>query len=214
MLVETDIFDRLKVQAIAEKRIYYGVPWSEYLRLREEFTEASHLRMTYQRGVLEIMSPKRLHEQITRLIDMVVTLIAFETGRNVDNCGALTLRVAGIASGGEPDSCFYLAHEGDVRGLSDIDLTLHPPPDLVLEVDITSPSLDKFELYAAAGVPEIWRHDEGRITFYRLTHNSYERISQSICLPQLTSHLLETYLHLGRTQGSTAMLRRLKDDLA
>ena len=122
--------------------------------------------------------------------------------------------MAGIASGGEPDSCFYLAHEADVRGLSDIDLTLHPPPDLVVEVDITSPSLDKFELYAAAGVPEIWRHDEGRITFYRLSHNQYERITHSLCFPLLTSRILETYLHLGRTQGSTAMLRRLKDDLA
>src|SRR5436309_443008 len=82
--------------------------------------EDRSVRLTFNRGALEIMSPKRLHEQITRLIDMVVTLLAFELGLNVDNCGAMTLRVASAQRGGEPDSCFYITNEARVRGVEEI----------------------------------------------------------------------------------------------
>src|ERR1051325_7637324 len=147
MLVESHILDRLTATATAEKHIYYGVSWDAYLQLLEDLGEESSVRLTFYHGVLEIMSPKRLHEQITRLIDMVVTLLAFELGLNVDNCGTMTLRVESAQRGGEPDSCFYIANEARVRGVDEINLQVHPPPDIALEVDITSPSLEKFGLY-------------------------------------------------------------------
>ena len=136
MLVEAHVLDRLKASATAEKHIYYGVSWDTYLQLLEELGDDGNARLTFNRGVLEIMSPKRLHEQVTRLVDMVVTLLAFELGLNVDNCGAMTLRVEAAQRGGEPDSCFYVANEAAVRGVENIDLQIHPPPDIVLEVDI------------------------------------------------------------------------------
>jgi len=122
MLVESHLLDRLTAHATAEKHIYYGVSWDTYLQLLEDLDDDRSVRLTFNLGVLEIMSPKRLHEQITRLVDMVVTLLAFELGLNVDNCGAMTLRVASAQRGGEPDSCFYIAHEAAVRGVDEIDL--------------------------------------------------------------------------------------------
>ncbi len=138
MLAETDVLDRLAATAsIAEKHFYYGVSWAAYLRLLEDLGDdrPGSIRLTYMDGVLEIMSPKRLHEQTTRLVDMILTLVTFERGMNLDNCGAMTIRADLQENGGEPDSCFYLVNEPAVRGVTEIDLQVHPPPDVVLEVD-------------------------------------------------------------------------------
>jgi Uma2 family endonuclease len=213
MLVESHILDRLTANATAEKHIYYGVSWDAYLQLLEDLGDDSKVRLTFNHGVLEIMSPKRLHEQITRLIDMVVTLLAFELGLNVDNCGAMTLRVAAAERGGEPDSCFYIANEAVVRGVDEINLQAHPPPDIVLEVDITHPSLDKFGLYLAARIPEVWRYDGEHLSFHALTGEQYESASSSLCFPHLTGAMLERYLKIGREQGSTAMLQAVKSEI-
>jgi Uma2 family endonuclease len=213
MLVESHVLDRLTANATAEKHIYYGVKWDLYLQLLEDLGDDRSVRLTFNRGVLEIMSPKRLHEQITRLVDMIVTLLGFELGLNVDNCGAMTMRVESAQRGGEPDSCFYIAHEAAVRGVDEINLQVHPPPDIVLEVDITSPSLDKFGLYLAARVPEVWRYDGARMSFHALAGERYETASHSLCFPHLTATMLERYLTIGREQGSTVMLQTVKGEI-
>ena len=213
MLVESQVLDRLTAEATAEKHIYYGVSWEFYLQLLEELGDTTNLRLTFNRGALEIMSPKRLHEQITRLVDMIVTLLTFELSLNVDNCGAMTLRVEAVERGGEPDSCFYIANEAAVRGVEEIDLQIHPPPDIVLEVDITSPSLDKFGLYLAARVPEVWRYDGAHMSFHTLAEEQYQTTSHSLSFPHLTAAMLERYLAIGRERGSTAMLQTVKHEL-
>lgn len=213
MLGEADLLNRLTAHATAEKHIYYGVSWDTYLQLLADLGDDRNVRLTFNRGVLEIMSPKRLHEQITRLIDMVVTLLAFELNMNVDNCGAMTLRLESAQRGGEPDSCFYVANEAAVRAVEEIDLQVHPPPDIVLEVDITSPSLDKFGLYSAARVPEVWRYDGARMSFYVLAGEHYNEAAHSLCFHHLTAALLEHYISIGRAQGSTAMLQMVKSDI-
>jgi Uma2 family endonuclease len=214
MLVESHILDRLMASATAEKHIYYGVSWDTYLQLLEELGDDRSVRLTFNHGALEIMSPKRLHEQLIRLIDMVITLLAFELGLNIDNCGTMTLRVTSAQRGGEPDSCFYIANEAAVRGVDEINLQIHPPPDIVLEVDITSPSLDKFGLYLAALIPEVWRYDGSHMSFHVLTGNKYEDASHSLSFPHLTAAMLERYLKIGRKQGSTAMLQMVKDEIS
>jgi Uma2 family endonuclease len=125
----------------------------------------------------------------------------------------MTLRVAAVQRGGEPDSCFYIANEATVRGIDEIDLQVHPPPDIILEVDITSPSLDKFGLYVAARIPEVWRYDGAHMSFNTLAAEQYEVASHSLCFPHLTAAMLEHYLSLGREQGSAAMLRTVKHDI-
>ncbi|HEY0323867.1 MAG TPA: Uma2 family endonuclease [Pyrinomonadaceae bacterium] len=213
MLVESHVLDHLTANATAEKHYYYGVSWDTYLQLLGDLSDDKSVRLTFSRGVLEIMSPKRLHEKITRLVDMVVTLLAFELGMNIDNCGAMTLRIESAQRGGEPDSCFYIANEAAVRGVDEINLQVHPPPDIVLEVDITSPSLDKFGLYFAARIPEVWRYDGAHMSFHTLAEEKYESASHSLSFPHLTAAMLESYLTIGREQGSAAMLQTVKHDI-
>ena len=213
MLVESHVHERLTATSTAEKHYYYGISWDTYLQLLEDLSDDKSVRLTFNRGVLEIMSPKRLHEQITRLVDMVVTLLAFELGLNVDNCGTMTLRVESAQRGGEPDSCFYIANEARVRGVDEINLQVHPPPDIALEVDITSPSLEKFGLYFAARIPEVWRYDGAHMSFHSIAAEGYEIAPHSLCFPHLTAAMLENYLTIGREQGSTAMLKAVKSEI-
>jgi Uma2 family endonuclease len=213
MVVESHFLDRLIGSATAEKHIYYGVSWDTYLQVSEAFGEESNVRLTFNRGVLEIMSPKRLHEQVTRLVDMIVTFLAFELGLNVDNCGAMTLRVESAQRGGEPDSCSYIAHEAAVRGVEEINLQVHPPPDLILEVDITSPSLDKFGLYLTARVPEVWRYDGAQMSFNVMAGEQYESAAESQSFPHLSAAMLQRYINIGREQGSAAMLQTVKSEI-
>ncbi len=216
MFAETDVLDRLTATAtVAEKHLYYGVSWDAYLKLLSDLGDGrpGGIRLAYMDGILEIMSPKRLHEQITRLVDMILTLMTFEMGMNLDNCGAMTMRLDVQEKGGEPDSCFYIANEAKVRGVVEIDLKIHPPPDVVLEVDITSPSLDKMKLYAAAEVPEVWRYDGAQMQFFVLHDQEYQASIHSRSFPPLTSERLADFIKLGREQGSTVMLQAVKSDL-
>jgi Uma2 family endonuclease len=125
----------------------------------------------------------------------------------------MTLRMASAQRGGEPDSCFYIANEAAIRGVDEIDLQVHPPPDIVLEVGITSPSLDKFGLYLAARIPEVWRYDGAHVSFHTLAEGQYKNASHSLCFPHMTAAMLEGYLTIGRKQGSTAMLQTVKSEI-
>lgn len=213
MLAELDILDRLSAAATAEKRIYYGVAWDDYLRLLDELGDGAHLRVTFDRGVLEIMSPKSEHEELARLIDLVLAYIAFEQNQNVKNCGSMTMHTVAVERGGEADSSYYVATESQVRGVKNIDLTVHPPPDIVLEIDITSPSLDKFPLYTALRVPEVWRYDGERMQFYLFVEGKYQPSTHSLSFPHLSSAMLERYLSIGCREGSSAMLRITKAEI-
>lgn len=216
MLAETDILDRVAATAtLAERHLYYGVSWDAYLRLLDDLGDdrPGGIRLTYMDGILEIMSPKRLHEQLTRMVDMVLTVMAFELELDFDNCGAMTMRLDPQEKGGEPDSCFYLANEPAVRGLTEIDLLIHPPPDIVLEIDITSPSLDKMRLYHAACVPEVWRYDGAEMRFLVREEDAYRTSTRSRSFPHLTSERLSNYLTTGRKSGARAMLQKVKDDI-
>ena len=114
------------------------------------------------------------------------------------------------ARGFEPDSCFYIQHEADISGKSAIDLTADPPPDLVIEVEITSGSLAKFPIYAQVGVPEIWRYDGQRLRMYILTPEGYIESDISLALPLLTGQRLSEALVQSKTVKRTTLLRSFR----
>ena len=92
-----------------------------------------------------------------------------------------------------------------------IDLGLDPPPDLVIEADVTSKSLNKFVLFSAMGVPEVWRYDDGQVTIYRLASGAYVETEQSPTFPLLTSEMATQFLAERREMKSTAWLRRVRE---
>ena len=133
-------------------------------------------------------------------------------GATVDvfDAGSTTFRREDLRRGFEPDGCFYIRHERRIRGKQRIDLTVDPPPDLVIEVDVTSTSLDKLPIYAQIGVPEVWRHDGETPAILRLEGERYGIATASWVLPPLTADVLSDFVAASRARGRTVWMRAVR----
>jgi Uma2 family endonuclease len=139
-----------------------GVSWQTYKSLMSEVGDNRSWRITYDRGNLEIRMPLLEHEVPKGLLESFVEAIADELEIEVLKAGSLTLEREDLTKAAEPDSCFYIQNESQVRGREAINLAIDPPPDLVIESDYTSPSINKLALYSALGVAELWRYTKKR----------------------------------------------------
>src|SRR5215210_4282302 len=200
------------VKRPVEQRILLSnVSWETYERLLADHLDSSVPHFNYDRGMLEIMSPNPEHEKINRTINLLVEIVAEEMGLDTENLGSTTFRREDLKRGFEPDTCFYVQNEERIRGKARLDLTVDPPPDLVIEIDITSPSLDKFPIYARIGVPEVWRYDGEKIAIFRLEGEGYVEVSESATLPPVSGEILSSFVEEGKVLGRTTWLRRVRD---
>ncbi len=196
----------------AEQRVVLrNVSWEAYERLLRDHAEASSPRFFYDRGTLEIMSPSAKHEQLKDAVTMLIAVIAEEFGLNHRGFGSTTFRREDLARGFEPDACFYFANEPRVRGKEEIDLMTDPPPDLVIEIDITRSSIDKMATFAVLGVPEVWRYDGERAQFFSLHGREYVEIAESATLSGLTSKAVEGFLAESERMERLVWLRTLRE---
>ncbi len=196
---------------VAQRIILHNISWTTYERLLAEHEGRQSPRFVYDRGDLEIMVLSFEHEQFNRLLADIFTLIAVEMGLDFTNAGSTTFHREDLARGFEPDTCFYVQHADDVAGKKRIDLAEDPPPDLVIEIDITSPSLDKLPIYAAVGVPEVWHFDGDSIAILILTDNAYIAHDHSVVVPNLTHQQLSDFLSTSQSMKRVAWLRSVRD---
>jgi Uma2 family endonuclease len=191
--------------------VVHDVKWETYRALREE-SASRHVRMTFDRGRLEFMSPSKLHERVAILLAQMV--VAWTDAKNIDRqgCGTVTFQREDLARGLEPDQCFYLANEPLVRGRDELDLTRDPPPDLVIEVDITSPSRGRLPIYQDLGVPELWVWRADLLTVHVLSENGvYEEQRESETLPGFPLSTAAELLVLRTTMSETQLMRRFRE---
>jgi Uma2 family endonuclease len=200
------------VNSPAEQRVVlHNIGWDTYERLLADHENNSAPRFTYDRGELEIMSPSPEHEKFNRRIAQLVLAVAEELGIEAEDLGSTTFRREDLERGFEPDSCFYIQNEELVRGKDRIDPAVDPPPDLVIEIDITNPSFSKLPIYAQMGVPEVWRYDGERMTILTLEASDYAEITESIVLPPVTSGVLTDFVEKSNTTTRTVLLKRVRE---
>ena len=175
-------------EAPEQRVLLRNVGWETYERLREEREERPTPRFFYDRGELEIMSPSAEHESISGIIASLIKELAVALGLDVYGAGSTTFSRQDVAGGFEPDESFYFGERAAmVRGKRTIDLDAgDPPPDLVVEVDLTSPSLAKLPVYARVGVREVWRYSGGTLEVLgqKRSGEGYELISKSNVLTE------------------------------
>ncbi len=194
--------------------VLHQVSWDDYERLVDDLAKGSHRRVSYDCGRLEIMTPLPEHETAARLIDSLVRVYAEARGLDVENYGSTTWKRPSLAKGVEPDSCYYVANAGHIIGKRHhIDLALDPPPDVVVEIDLTNESLGKFGIYAALLVPEIWRFDATSCQFHELRGHDYQLVFESPSFPGLTPSMLAAAMEQSKTEGQSASLRRFRERL-
>jgi len=197
--------------AINQKLILQGVGWDFYERILEEYAESNGLHFAYDDGFLEIEVPLFEHESANAILQNLVTTICVEKDINFVNAGSTTFRKRAKAKGVEPDTCFYIQKEAKIRGKSDIDLETDPPPDLVIEVDVTSPSLNKMPIYAALGVPEVWLYKGERLEFYKLYGDFYQETPNSTFFPMLSSEKATEFLRKGLMENSSKWFKEVRE---
>jgi len=199
-------------QQVGEQRFVLShVSWETYECLLADHTDASSPRFTYSEGMLEIMSPSSEHEKLNRALATIADLVAEEMEIEFECLGSTTFRRQDLERGTEPDSCFYIQNVERIRGKKEIDLTVDPPPDLVIEVEITSPAVPKLPVYARLGVPEIWLHDGHAPRILRLSGDKYENRDRSGVLPSLTESVLAGFLERSKTLTTLAWRRMVRE---
>lgn len=195
----------------ANRVVLENISWQTYQDLLLDCAEQPGIRLTYDRGKLEIMTPLDPHESNSEVIGRFVTAITEELNIEIRSLGSRTCQREDLARGLEPDKCFYIQNEAIVRSLEQIDLNEYPPPDLAIEIDITSSSMNRLGIYTALGVPEIWRYDNGRLVILRLEDGEYGECDRSPSLPLLTSSEIMRFLELGKTMGETSLIRLFRE---
>lgn len=199
-------------QLAAEKRfVLHNVSWETYEQLLKNYEDQSVPRFTYDQGDLEIMSPSIPHEQISAGLRLLVNVICEEYELDVIDLGSMTERRKDLLKGVEPYGCFYIQNVETIRGVRNLDLKVHPAPDLVIEVDFTSPSINKIPIYAALGVPEIWHFQNDRTTFLALSEGHYVAMQKSNVLPGILADDVTKFVIESQTLKRPQWLRAVRE---
>ncbi len=200
------------VVKVPEGRVaLYDVSWSTYESLLADLGENSGVRLAYDRGTLEIISPSVEHERLNRTLNLLVEILASERGIDIENVGSMTVKRKELGGGFEPDSSFYVQNAERVRGKSRIDAEVDPPPDLMIKIEITHALLEKLPLYAAMGIPEIWRYDGERLRIFHLQEREYVERSKSLAFPGLAARTLSNLLAESKTERRSVWLKMLRE---
>jgi len=202
-----EIIERLPAGALLRLQ---NVSWDDYEFLLTQMEEYPGHRVTYDGGRLEIMSPNREHEIYKKFIDLMVRVLAQELSLDIEESGSTTLRRKKFDKGAEPDECYHIQNAARVADIIEVNLETDPPPDLVVEIDTTNEPLDKLGIYAALGVPEIWRYDGRRVHIYGLVGDGYEKIQNSLAFPILSAADLTEYVEQRKTEGRKAALEAFR----
>jgi Uma2 family endonuclease len=156
------------------------VSWATFRSLASESRGG---RLAYDRGRLEIMSPSLGHENVKSLLCRFIEMFAEEHGIDLVAAGSVTLARDDLDRGIESDACYFVGSHVRLRSRDAIDLSVDPPPDLAVEVEMSRSSLDKLAIYAALGIAELWRTDGKTIAMLQLGADGYRSVAASGILP-------------------------------
>ena len=191
--------------------LLHNIAWSTYEAIVAENGNPG-TRFTYDRGTMEIMSPSKQHERFKRLIGRMIETLTEELGIPISSAGSTTWKSELREQGVEPDECYYVANESCVRGRDEIDLAVDPPPDLAVEVEITSSWIDKMPIYAGLGVPEVWRYDGKALHVEQLqADGTYAGQTQSSAFPFLPLAEIPRFLDRRNATDETTWIRSFRE---
>jgi Uma2 family endonuclease len=183
-----------------------GIDWAEFEAIVDELGDRRASRIAYFDDVLEIRMPLPEHEKAKVLIGDVVKILLEELDIDNECFGSSTFKRANMAAGIEPDDCFYIENASRMVGKLRLDLTIDPPPDLAIEVDVTSKT--GVDAYQALGVPELWRFEEGKLRISLLQNGIYQDTQSSPHFPQFdVIALIEEVMTRSRTEGRSQILK-------
>lgn len=200
------------IYTIAEQRtVLHNISWETFETLLRETGDNRGSRFAYDGSTLEIMTPLLEHENPKCNFHNFIIALAEELNIEIKSAGSTTLKRKIARKGIEPDNCYYIQNELAVRGRETLDLTNSPAPDLAIEIDITSTSVDKFDIYSVLGVGELWRYDGNSLKFYQLIKGQYAECEFSIAFPLVSVKDISRFIEQSKTMGEIALLKSFRN---
>jgi Uma2 family endonuclease len=183
---------------VGEQRVvFHQRTWGSYQQILDALGDHRSARLIYDRGTLEITMPLEDREYAKELIGLFIRILVVELGLKLKSIGSTTLNREDLDRGAEPDNAFYIQNQPLVAGRN-IDLKSDPPPDLVVEIDITHTDIDKLRLYSSMGIPEFWRYDGEILRIYMLQEGQYGEVDLSPTFPKVPKTKLYEFLAQAR----------------
>ena len=170
-----------------------GISWLSYQQILNALPDSRAARLTYDHGILEITMPLETHEYSSELIGLFIRILVLEMGLKLKSMRSTTINRPDLERGAEPDCAYYIQNQPKVAGKI-VDFSQDPPPDLVVEVDITHTDIAKNRLYASMGVPEFWRYNGQELKIYKLQEAQYVECDRSPTFPWMQKEYLYNFL--------------------
>ncbi|NJO80694.1 MAG: Uma2 family endonuclease [Cyanobacteria bacterium RM1_2_2] len=205
-----------KIPLPTEQRVMLSnVGWQQFEQLLLELGETRQTRLTYLRGKLEMMTPVEAHERCSKLIDSLILVVVDVLGMPIASLVPVMLSNAEIGCATEPDACYYWENRPFQL---EIDLTQDAPPNLLVEVALTQSKLEKLPIYAALGIPEVWRYVttagedmlKGKLLIYELQTDGYVQRSNSPAFPFLPAERVLKFMEQSDSMSLSSALRLLR----
>jgi Uma2 family endonuclease len=194
----TELIERLTPEVTLT---LHDISWETYEELLAAVGEAPALRISYNEGVMQVMTVSFEHEYFSEFLNHLVGRLSAVLRQKILFFGRATMKKQKKLKGSEPDACFYVQSAVVIGNKFRLDLNVDPPPDIVVEIDLHHDSLSKLPIYAALGVPEVWRYDGQELTIYQLQIDHYALAQTSRALPVLTSEVLTDFLERSQQEN-------------
>ncbi|EKQ68916.1 hypothetical protein OsccyDRAFT_3470 [Leptolyngbyaceae cyanobacterium JSC-12] len=200
------------------RTVLQKVNWQKYEQLLAEMERDRTSRFTYQRGQLEMMTPLEEHERCHKLIESLILVLTDEMDVRIEAYKVPTLKRVDLQLGVEPDTAYYIQHADQMARRNKIDLAIDPVPDLILEVELSRSLLNKFEIYAELGIPEVWRYIskpgetflKGQFFIHYLKDDRYIEDDHGLAFPFLSVGRILQFIDQSDVSGLPAALRDLR----
>ncbi|MGB3561367.1 MAG: Uma2 family endonuclease [Geitlerinemataceae cyanobacterium] len=198
---------QLKIKP-GQQLLLEDVSWQQFENILSELGESRAARISYSNGLLEIMVPLPEHEKAKEIIGDIVKILLSERGRNYEALGSTILKNERMTQAVEPDTCFYIQNQAAVIGKNRLDLTVDPPPDLAIEIDLTSRT--QLKNYQILGVPELWRY-ERQLQIHVLEGGKYVESNSSPTFPDIPIvELVNRYVKQSHISGSSQAIQAFR----
>lgn len=194
-----------------QRLVLHDVPWQEYEMMGRALRDRPRLRLTYDRGTLELMTTSHEHEFYKTWLDRFFQTLAEEHNRPIAPAGSMTFQREDLDRGFESDGCYWVAHEQQRRGRMTWDPALDPPPDLVVEIEISRSCQDRMSVYAAFGVPEVWCFDGAALRVYLLKPDrTYRQEERSPYFPAVPPEGIVPFLQPDQARDFLSSVRAFR----
>jgi Uma2 family endonuclease len=209
-----DVLDAAEHMPLGSVLVVNDFSWDEYELLNQDLDGRRNPRLSYDCGRLEVVSTSSGHDKYAWFVDKLIWAFCEAHDLPLGGYGHATWKLKRAAKGSEGDGSYYITNEQAVFRKKNINLEVDPPPDIIVEVDLTTDSLRKLSVYSGLGVPEVWRYDGEAFHFHGLTGSVYTEIAESRCLPGFTVSLLmeamQGYPAIDSMEALRAFRRQIK----